>query len=158
MGGFSLNKVTRKIIYIIAVCSIFVIAIGVVALGFHPRTFRVVSMDGYGGDAGFSGKGLGCSMQTWKSSDGIEVFETSISYRSGDDAQKDFNDELKTATIIHERTDRPNHHRAIATFATGKVNLITLEGAEIRHVEGSSLQSLLAFDRFDRSWFKYLYS
>jgi hypothetical protein len=151
--------VTRKIIFIILICFIATIAAGVVALRLRPSVpFSIVSMDGYGGDSGFSGKGLGCSMQTWKSSDGSEIFETRVSYRTAEDAQKDFNDELKTATVIHERPDQRNHHRAIATFATGKVSLITVEGAEIRHVEASSLQSLLAFDRFDRSPFKFLYS
>jgi hypothetical protein len=153
-----LRNVKRKIIYVAAIGLVLILGISAAALRFHPpRTFRVVSMDGFGGGgAGFGGRGLGCSMKTWKSSDGIEVFEESISYATAEDAQKDFDAELKMATTIHERTERPNSRRIVATFPTSsfssKVKLITLENKEIRYVEASSLQSVLAFDQ---SWFKY---
>src|SRR5262245_66287872 len=97
----------RNIVYISAIGVVLTLGLSAASLYFHPpRTFRVISMDGFGGGAGFGGRGLGCSMKTWKSSDGIEVFEVSISYATADDAQKDFEAELKTARTIHERTAR----------------------------------------------------
>ena len=146
----------RKGIYIVLACVTLLIFSALVVFWCYPqRIYRNTMIDGVGGPVGFGKRGIGMSMWNWKSSDGSEIVENSISYSNHEEARKDFDEELKTAQTIYQQTDKGYYRRAAVTLPIGAwsngATIITLHDKEIRHVDAPSLEAALTFER---SWLK----
>jgi hypothetical protein len=153
----------RKTIYVLVACLTFGLGIAVASMWLlHTRTFRVVSQDGVGGPGlGVSGRGIGCSMKTWSSSDGIRIEEYIVAYASVEEAREDFETELKSVETIVEGNKSPDYSsgvepKLIGTFINPvtkerSIKIIKLQDKEIYYAEARSLEHALAFER---SWLK----
>ena len=143
--------VNRKVVYLI----IAIISLSIFSIWYVPRhTWRAISWDGYGD----SDKGVGVGMTTWKSVyDGAIVDESVSTYRTPEDARKDFqkmlNDRRVTANRpINNEISSDNTERAVLRYGDsetgeGKIQIIKLKGEKIQSISAGSMKSALAFER-----------
>ena len=129
------------------------------SIWYVPRhTWRAVSWDGYS----VPDKGMGAWITTWKlMNNGATVTEGLHKYSSSEDACNQFQEILKQNRAITEVANPEENHsrqterivRERANVMTGEVTIeiVKLQGREIRIIHAGSVSDALAFER---DWLK----
>lgn len=150
MDNLLITAVKQKTKYIILAGAVVIITLAVYFWRYPQDIYTATMTDGVGGGGlGFGRRGIAQGMHEWKSWNGSEVDEVTITYATPDDARKDFEEQVQTAATIYQQSGSGNYRRVAAKFIAYNrtVTVLTLNGSQICQADAGSLDEALMFDR-----------
>jgi hypothetical protein len=150
-----MEEMKRKAIYLVVGCIAALTGIIITSIWFSQPSYRSVSADG--GSGGFDFGGGSYWSQSWESSDGVMIYESSVNYPSRENARKALEKGVSNLATVIERRKSPNDfpgidERVVGVLANPEskekaVTVIRLQGEDVYRLFAPSLDSALAFER-----------